>query len=770
MRTRTRRHAVPSPVGRGYEGGRNQVTLVHRLRHDLVSAKFPRAVLAACTVTAVLVLYCFAISGIIFNGPLHPFAVEGAGMLLFGAAVFCLVVGLSSGYDGALAAPQDASAVVLGTMAGTVAAGTAHEPATSGFMTMTALLAISSLVTGLGFMALGHFRLSNLLRFIPFPVTAGFIAGVGWTLSLAAVALMGGMALNWETLPRFLERESLWKWVPGAAYGLLLFLAMRRTNSVAVLFGSLVAFTLLFHLILFLAGLSVADAYAAGLMLAGSSEGSLWPPFAPSDFAHVNWDVVVDLLPEVFAVVMITLLYLLVCIHGLELSTGVKVDLDREFLAAGFAGTVAGMGGSGPGGHAIVLSFASWKLGADTPWTGLLTFLGLGLTVYFGGTTLELIPMSAIGGFLFFLGVDLLHDWLIVIRRRLDWTVYGIVVLITLAIAFVGFVEGIVVGLFVAFVLFAVRLSQMEVVDASLTGRDIRSHKVRPVPHEAILNERGDRIRIFRLRGYVFFGSVHRLIGRLEQPLGESPPPSFIVLDCAAVLGFDYSSTRALCAYLLTAYSYGAQLVICAAPGRFRLALTQDIPSGVAGNLRFDSDLDRALERCEDASIAAYSSDPTTSRENRGALLERVASDLEGHLDRQILFEELVDRLQPWLERRQYDVGDWLVAPGRSETGIQLLVAGRASVVDADGKRLFQCGVGDAIGHRAAFRGQPAAVAAVADEPCVTMLLGARKQRSLEATEPELGLKFYRYLMTDELGDLPELSPRAIRPSPRDTN
>ena len=83
-------------------------------------------------------------------------------------------------------------------------------------------------------------------------------------------------------------------------------------------------------------------------MLTGMSEGGLWPAFGPSDFAHVNWGVVVDLLPEVFAVVMITLFYLLVCIHGLELSTGVKVDLDREFRAAGFAGTVAGLGGSGP--------------------------------------------------------------------------------------------------------------------------------------------------------------------------------------------------------------------------------------------------------------------------------------------------------------------------------------------------------------------------------------------------------------------------------------
>ena len=142
MRTTTQHHVVPSPQGRGDAAGRGKVTLGNRLRHDLLSARFPRAVLAAWILTTVIVLYCFAIAGVIFSGPLHPFAAEGAGMLLFGAAVFCLLVGLSSGYQGAIAVPQDIPAAVLGTMATTVAAGTAHAPIASAFMTMTALLIV----------------------------------------------------------------------------------------------------------------------------------------------------------------------------------------------------------------------------------------------------------------------------------------------------------------------------------------------------------------------------------------------------------------------------------------------------------------------------------------------------------------------------------------------------------------------------------------------------------------------------------------------------
>ena len=711
-----------------------------------------------------MVIYCFAIAGVIFNGPLQTFTAQGAGMLLFGAGIFTLVVGLWSGYRGALAGPQDISAAVLGTMATTVAAGTAHAGATAAFMTMTMLLIVSSLATGLVFVAVGQLRLSNLLRFIPYPVTAGFFAGTGWTISLAALALMSELTPDWESLPRFLDAESLWRWGPGAAYGIVLVLVMKRWNSITVLFGSFVTVIFLFHLVLLVLGLTVEDAEAARLVLSGFPESGLWPAFGPSDFTHVDWGVVAEHLPGVLGTALVTVLCLLVYINSLETASGTRMDLDREFRVVGVASLVAGAGGSAPGAHSIVLSLASRKLGADTPWTGILTALALGLTLFFGGTIVELIPTAVVGGLLLFLGVDLLYSWLIALRRKLHWTDYGTVVLIAATIAFIGFVEGIAVGLFAALALFAVRLSRMDLVDASLTGRELRSRKVRSVPDRTILSDQADQIRIFRLRGYLFFGSVHRLVEQLEEPLGESPPPSFIVLECSGLLGFDVSSTATVCAYLQTACSSGVRLVICAAPYDLRSVVKQELPPRSVHELRFEPDLDRALEHCEDASIAAHVSDPATSA-TRVGLLERVAPEVEAHLDRQILFAELVARLKPWLERRTYEMADVVAAPSTGAFAVQLLVAGRVSVVDADGERLFQCGVGDAIGQLPTFGVNATMNTAVAEEPCVTMLLGPQEQESLEATEPALAVKLYRFLMRDRTGAISEDSSPRLPPA-----
>ena len=171
------------------------------LRADFVSAKLPRALFVGFLMGAVIVIACIALAAIVFAGPLAPFAAQGAGMVLFGGITFCLLVGLMSGYKGALALPQVAPATVFAAISTTVAAGMTHAPVPAPFMTIAALLMLSGVVTGLCFLAIGYFRLANLFRFIPYPVAGGFFAGTGWVVSLAALSVMTGVSPDWRTLP-----------------------------------------------------------------------------------------------------------------------------------------------------------------------------------------------------------------------------------------------------------------------------------------------------------------------------------------------------------------------------------------------------------------------------------------------------------------------------------------------------------------------------------------------------------------------------------------
>ena len=251
-------------------------------------------------------------------------------------------------------------------------------------------------------------------------------------------------------------------------------------------------------------------------------------------------------------------------------------------------------------------------------------------------------------------------------------------------------------------------------------------------------------IRIYRLRGFVFFGSVHRLLDRIRATLTATPRPACIVLDLARVSGFDFSAVNALDGFIRSPHAAGTRLVLAAAPGLLKDNLRENLPADGCDRVLFEADADHALERAEDLILAAV-------REASGAhdrLLVRVFDDMRRYLDRQIVLEDMVQRLEPWLEPRDYQAGDALAARGEPQAGVQLLVKGRAAVYDDAGVRISQCGPGAAVEPQAAFGPSVAAVSTIADAPCRTMLFTPNARLSLEAFHPALGLQFYRFLVT----------------------
>ena len=723
-----------------------------RLRADLVPAKLVRAVAVGWLMGAVIVIHCIALSAIVFSGPMLPFAVQGAGMMLFGGVVFCLLIGVTSSYPGMLAVPQEVPATVIGTLGAAVVGSTAGGPDTASFMTMAAMLVLSGLLTGLVFLAIGQFRLSHLFRFIPYPVAGGFFAGTGWVLSLAALSVMSGVALDWQTLPRILEPAMIWKWGPGAAYGLVLALVMKRRGNLAVMMGSLVFVSALYHAGLAVLDISVEDARAQGLLLSGMPEGGLWPAFGPSDLGYVDWNVVAGQMPTLLTVPLVTLLCLLVYVNGLEVATGVEVELDREFRAAGLAGMCAGAGGSAPGCHAFVFTLPCRRFGVDTPWIGVVVAFVLALSLFFGSGILTLLPMSIIGGLLLFIGVDLLDNWLVKVRERLHWTDYGVIVLIAVTIAVFGFIEGVGVGMLATLTLFTIRLSRVDAVEEEFTGRERQSTKLRSVPDRVMLVDRGALLRAYRLRGYIFFGTAHPLIARLKQPLGERPRPACMLLDFAAVSGCDFSAVNALCQFVQSADSAGVRVVFSAAPGKIEESLRNNLPAQVRERLRFETDLDHGLEHCEDMIVAVAASELSEpSNRQRGRLLDRVADDLKRHLDGLARFEELLEDLEPWLEPREYEAGEALAVRGEVQDGLQLVVVGQATVHDVDGTRLFQCGPGDVVEPWAAFSEHLASATVIARDPCRTMTLTSGARGLLESDDNELTLRLFAFLISRRL-------------------
>ena len=51
------------------------------------------------------------------------------------------------------------------------------------------MIILTTIMAGVAFLALGIFKLGGLVRFLPYPVMGGFLAGTGWLLITGALSL-----------------------------------------------------------------------------------------------------------------------------------------------------------------------------------------------------------------------------------------------------------------------------------------------------------------------------------------------------------------------------------------------------------------------------------------------------------------------------------------------------------------------------------------------------------------------------------------------------
>ncbi len=712
---------------------------VSELRADISSAKALPALVAGSTAGLGLLVAQIAFGTFIFSGPLAPYSSQGVGLVLFGNFAACFVIALASGFRGAIAGLSPALVIVMARIGSTMDAdGDAL------FVTTAGALIISAVATGVCFLLMGRYRLANLVRFVPYPVAGGFVAGIGAAVCLSAMSLMG-VDTDWRAIPALVKFSELWKWSPGAAFGIALYLAMKRWRHPLILPASVALAVGGYHLVLDALDISGEEAKAAGLLLTSTSEGNLWPALQLADLVNVDLNAMAAQVPAMFMMMVVALIVVIMNVAGLEMAANQDLDWDREFRATGFASVAAGLGGGTVASIIVPASLRSKLFGASTRLTGFVAALVIAAALFLGDGMLELVPLPLVGGILFFAGAGMLDQGLVRSRHRLPRSEYSIIVLIVVVINAFGLFEGVGVGMLAMLVFFAVRLSRVDPIESRFTVRDRRSTKARPVPDQAILLEEAERVQVYQLRGYLFFGSVSPLADHLHESLTSASRPTCLMLDFASVSGFDFSAVNVLARFLQSANAAKVHVVLSAASEQLRTGLDRTLPPSGLAHVLLEPNADRALERCEEIVLSAWRASASNADERRTSLLERAAEDLERHLERQIRFEDLMGELRSWLSPRRYAAGEALAGPGASREGLQLLISGRASAHEAAGTRFRQYSPGDAIWP--VDPSDEKAPTVSADEPCETMVLTPAARSWLEEHEEGLALNLYRYLL-----------------------
>ena len=233
----------------------------------------------------VCVVSAMALAALIFTGPLAANVSQGIGILLLGTAIFAVLSALTATHPLIFIGLQDIPIAILALIGATVAAQVGQAmTARQAFEFIVVAIALTSILVGLFFLLLGHFKLGKLVRFIPFPVVGGFLAGTGWLIVKFSFTMMADMDLSLANLLPLFDGGVLYQWVPGLVFALVLLIATRRSRHYLLMPGILFGSITLFYVIMFIQGFSYADLAGNGYLLGPFPEGGLFPGLP---FAHV---------------------------------------------------------------------------------------------------------------------------------------------------------------------------------------------------------------------------------------------------------------------------------------------------------------------------------------------------------------------------------------------------------------------------------------------------------------------------------------------------
>jgi SulP family sulfate permease len=684
------------------------------------------ALASGLVIGAVEVVLAISFAALVFGGYLASFLSRGIGLYLVAAAVTLAILAWRAGARGVVGSVQDAAAAVLAVVATTTALD-AFGSLDRAFLTVVAATVVVTLSTGIAFALLGIFRLGNLVRYVPYPVVGGFLAGTGWLLFKGGIGVAASVQPYFRTIDDLLRREDLTRWIPALVFGVVLLVVSRVVNRPLVI-PALMGL----GLVLFAAGVLVTgsslDEVRDGLWLLGPfPTGELWEPRTVLDaLADADWSAVAGQVAGIATAIFVAVIAALFNVSGIELIRHTDLDSNRELRDAGLVNVVSSAFGGIPGYHALSLTALAYQMGVNARVAGLVAALVPLTAVVFGASMIELIPRLIVGGALVFVGLGFIVDWVWDKRRSLPLSEYLVVLIILAVIVVRGLLPGVAAGLVLAVVLFAVNYSRLEQVHEEALGDTYRSNVDRPPAEREALRSLGEFAQILLVEGFVFFGTSSGLLERVRKRV-EAGHMRYLVIDLRRVTGMDSSAAMSFRKIAQLADANGFELVLTDVPPAVRGRLERGGVTPIDGVVDFEPDLDRGLQRCEDG------------------LLGRV----ETGIGRSGALAGLPERLWDHFEQVSLGEGDVLIAQGATPDDVWVLESGRLRIEmrTAQGTqvRLSTVLPGVMVGEIALYTGDPRTADVVAETPSVVLRLSRDEIERLEVEEPALAVALHRW-------------------------
>jgi SulP family sulfate permease len=691
---------------------------------------------AVCSVLSIA--YCLSYAALIFTGPLEHALAYGVAVTFLSAAIGGAIVALRSSLPFAVAGPDSSISVVIAAMVATLIQRLATHGGTDFLVPSLIAMSLTTALTGLLLCVLGFAHAGRAIRFVPFPVIGGFLGATGWLLITGAMQVVTDQKPVLANLGAFADGATAAKLGATLIVAVALYLALRRSKSPFTMPGVLLAALAATYLILLLTGWSLIDAQAHGWMFRPQPVAGLVSPWQPAALRSFSWTEMPTLAGDVLAVMFVTIINFLLNTTGIEISTRTEANIDRDLKVLGVANIAAAAAGGYVSCTSLSRSILVRTAGATGRLSGL-TVAAISVALLVAGPAfVGYVPKYILGGLLFFLGWGLVYQWLVQSARQLLLVDYLSLIAIALLIINWGFIAGVLTGIVIGCATFALSISRVSAIKFSFDGSEYRSSLDRGPYEQSLLADHGHEIQGMALQSYLFFGSANRLYQHVKTLLAKERQCRFLIFDFQRVTGIDSSATQSFAQIKQAAAEAGASIVLV------KLGPELERPfrsaSLIADDVVVASDLDRALESCEQAIIEAHRAEVSDSRSLRAWLSEALGD------------AQLADRLAEYCRRLEVQPGDVIARQGDPATSMHLILEGRVGIIvdlpEGRTARVRSLGGHTTVGEMGLITQSPRSATIQAEAASVLYVLDADAFERIKSEQPALSQALLGYVIT----------------------
>ncbi|MGO4123297.1 SulP family inorganic anion transporter [Inquilinus sp. YAF38] len=413
-------------------------------------------------------------------------------------------------------------------------------------------LLLATFLSGLMLSAIGLLRLGTFIKYIPYPVTVGFTAGIATIIFASQLKDLLGLTLAGPEPGPFIPKlEALGRALPTA-------------SGPAIAVAALAVGTILLvrrlrpHWPSYLIGVALASILAVVLQLPvetiGSRFGGIPSALPAPHLPDLSWARIQAVLPAALSFTLLGGIESLLSAVVADSMTGRRHRSNCELVAQGLANIASAMFGGICITGTIARTATNVRAGARSPVSGMLHSVFLLLFMMAAAPLAAFIPLPALAAVLAVVAWTMAekHQFATLIRASVG---DAVVLLATFGlVVFRDLTEGILVGFGLGVLLFLHRMAQAVQVDRPDTGNG-------RVPYDSTLATDRDVI-VYKISGAFFFGAAAGVAAALDR-IGEHPKA--YVVDFSAVPVIDSTAAATIEGFVRKARRQGATITIAGA-------------------------------------------------------------------------------------------------------------------------------------------------------------------------------------------------------------